>query len=412
MSTAAGTTAPQGSEPDAGPEAGTTAPDGQARTRPAGEDGSATGAADAVVLRRVSRFYADVAAVDDLSLTVRRGEFLSLLGPSGCGKTTTLRMIAGFEHPDTGDILVDGASVVGVPPHKRAVNTVFQAYALFPHMSVAENVAYGLEQSRVPKQQIRERVTEALEMVRMRGYAGRPPTQLSGGQQQRVALARALVNRPSVLLLDEPLGALDRQLREEMQVELKLLQSRLGISFVFVTHDQGEALSMSDRIAIMRAGRIEQLGDADTIYSTPASAYVAGFVGQQNFVDGESRGEGVVDTALGRMRTSREVEAGAGDRVRVAVRPEFVDLTGTEPTGPAENLVRGEVIGVAHQGETRQFLVDAGRGHTLLVRRPTPVAPRLGVGDTAWCRWEADHVHVFPHDGEHSAAPPTSVPDD
>ncbi|GGL43122.1 ABC transporter ATP-binding protein [Phycicoccus endophyticus] len=367
--------------------------------------------ADAVVLRRVSKLYGEVAAVDDLTLTVRRGEFLSLLGPSGCGKTTTLRMIAGFEYPDTGDILVDGRSVLGVPPYKRQVNTVFQAYALFPHMSVAENVAYGLEQQRTPKSEIRGKVAEALEMVQMRSYANRRPTQLSGGQQQRVALARALVNRPSVLLLDEPLGALDRQLREEMQVELKLLQSRLGISFVFVTHDQGEALSMSDRIAIMREGKVEQLGDADTIYSSPASAYVAGFVGQQNFLEGRAGESGAVETELGPMRSSRPSETRPGERVRVAVRPEFVDLTADQPDGTSENTVKGTVIGVAHQGETRQFLVDAGDEHTLLVRRPTPRAPRLDVGDPAWCHWSPEDVHVFPHDGAHSAPPPTTVPD-
>ncbi len=367
---------------------------------------------EAVVLTRVSKLYGGLAAVDDLSLTVHRGEFLSLLGPSGCGKTTTLRMIAGFEHPDTGDILVDGASVLGVPPHRRHVNTVFQAYALFPHMSVAENVAYGLEQARTPKAEVRERVAEALEMVRMRSFANRASTQLSGGQQQRVALARALVNRPSVLLLDEPLGALDRQLREEMQVELKLLQSRLGISFVFVTHDQGEALSMSDRIAIMRQGRVEQLADADTIYSSPASAYVAGFVGQQNFIDGVDAGDGAVDTPLGRLRTTRGTGVGVGERVRVAVRPEFIDLSAEDPAGTSENVVRGTVIGVAHQGETRQFLVETGSDATLLVRRPTPLAPALRVGDTAWCRWSAEQVHAFPHDPERSAAPPTAVPDE
>ena len=312
-----------------------------------GQATAAGGAVDdaAVVLTRVSKFYDDVVAVDDLTLTVRAGEFLSLLGPSGCGKTTTLRMIAGFEQPDTGDILVAGRSVLGVPPHKRHVNTVFQAYALFPHMSVAENVAYGLEQVKTPKGEIKGRVVEALEMVQMRSYANRKPTQLSGGQQQRVALARALVNRPSVLLLDEPLGALDRQLREEMQVELKLLQSRLGISFVFVTHDQGEALSMSDRIAIMREGRIEQLADADTIYSSPASAYVAGFVGQQNFADGTATGQGGVDSEIGPVRTTREIEHGPGEKVRVAVRPEFIELGAGQPAGTSENTAAA--LGIA-----------------------------------------------------------------
>ena len=249
----------------------------------------------------VTKRYGDQTAVDNLSLTVHPGEFISLLGPSGCGKTTTLRMIAGFEHPDAGDIRVSGTSVLAAPPYKRDVNTVFQAYALFPHLSIAENVAYGLQQRRTPKAEVRERVESALDMVQMRRFADRKPTQLSGGQQQRIALARALVNRPSVLLLDEPLGALDRQLREEMQLELKLLQSRLGITFVFVTHDQGEALSMSDRIAIMRAGRIEQLADADTVYARPASAYVAAFVGQQNFFPGDvSEGGAAVDLAARR----------------------------------------------------------------------------------------------------------------
>ncbi|MEO7131042.1 MAG: ABC transporter ATP-binding protein [Dermatophilaceae bacterium] len=358
---------------------------------------AAVGAEHAVVLSRVSKFYGPVAAVDDVSLSIRSGEFLSLLGPSGCGKTTTLRMIAGFEQPDTGDILVAGRSVLGVPPYRRQVNTVFQAYALFPHMSVAENVAYGLEQVRTPKAEIRERVAEALDLVKMRSFANRKPNQMSGGQQQRVALARALVNRPSVLLLDEPLGALDRQLREEMQIELKLLQSRLGISFVFVTHDQGEALSMSDRIAIMRDGRIEQLADADTIYTSPASAYVAGFVGQQNFIDGTAGTEGGIDSVLGPVRTSRDLPGiRPGDPVCVAVRPEFIDLYDVDPGGPSENAVSGTVIGVAHQGETQQFLLEVRPGHSMLVRRPTPAAPDLSSGATAWCRWRAEDVHVFP----------------
>ena len=371
---------------------------------------SATGGTeDAVVLTRVSKFYGSVAAVDDISLQIRSGEFLSLLGPSGCGKTTTLRMIAGFEEPDTGDITVAGESVLGVPPYRRQVNTVFQAYALFPHMSVAENVAYGLEQVRTPKAEIRERVSDALDLVKMRSFASRRPNQMSGGQQQRVALARALVNRPSVLLLDEPLGALDRQLREEMQLELKLLQSRLGISFVFVTHDQSEALSMSDRIAIMRAGRIEQLADADTIYSSPASAYVAGFVGQQNFIAGTAGPAGAIESDLGPLRTSRET-AGirTGDAVQVAVRPEVIDLLSAEPGGTTENTTRGTVIGVAHQGETRQFLIELRPGRSMLVRRPTPVAPDLATGDAAWCRWSADDVHVFPTDPD---APEVPDPD-
>ena len=286
-------------------------------------------ATGAVALDRVTKRYGDQLAVDDLSLTIEPGEFISLLGPSGCGKTTTLRMIAGFEEPDAGDIRVSGQSVLGTPPYRRNVNTVFQAYALFPHMSVAENVAYGLQQRRTPKAEVRERVSSALDMVQMRRFADRKPTQLSGGQQQRVALARALVNRPAVLLLDEPLGALDRQLREEMQLELKLIQARLGITFVFVTHDQGEALSMSDRIAVMREGRIEQLADSDTIYGAPASAYVAAFVGPAELLR-RTRDERMPRPSTRRTRwcarPSRSSAALPGAAARAAVRPEFVEL--------------------------------------------------------------------------------------
>ncbi|WP_396657180.1 ABC transporter ATP-binding protein [Microbacterium sp.] len=356
-------------------------------------------AAGSVIISRITKRYGDQTAVDDLSLAIEPGEFISLLGPSGCGKTTTLRMIAGFEEPDAGDIRVSGRSVLGVPPYKRDVNTVFQAYALFPHMSVAENVAYGLQQRRVGKADIRERVTAALEMVQMRRFADRKPTMLSGGQQQRVALARALVNRPSVLLLDEPLGALDRQLREEMQLELKLIQAQLGITFVFVTHDQGEALSMSDRIAVMREGRIEQLADSDTIYARPASAYVAAFVGQQNFFDGFVTDDGsAVDTPLLRLQPASPIShVAAGAKARAAVRPEFVELSTTRPDGDA-NVVETRVIGQSHLGETMQFLVQIGREQSVLSRRPTPEAPRLAVGDTVWASWRADSVQVFPAD--------------
>ncbi|MDP3208515.1 MAG: ABC transporter ATP-binding protein, partial [Rhodoglobus sp.] len=302
-----------------------------------------------VVLEAVTRRFGDTKAVDNLSLRVEAGEFLSLLGPSGCGKTTTLRMLAGFEHPDAGDIRISGNSVLGVPPYKRDVNTVFQAYALFPHMSVAENVAYGLQQKRVPRAEVRERVGEALELVQMRSFADRKSTQLSGGQQQRIALARALVNRPSVLLLDEPLGALDRQLREEMQLELKLLQSQLGITFVFVTHDQGEALSMSDRIAVMRDGRIEQLADANTIYARPASAYVAAFIGQQNFVPGTMGADGKqVETVIGPLSAGRVDGAlKSGDDAQAAIRPEFVHVSAASKTASSGTQgADGKLIGL------------------------------------------------------------------
>jgi spermidine/putrescine transport system ATP-binding protein len=337
--------------------------------------------AGSVEIDRVTKRYGEQTAVDGVSLTIEPGEFLSLLGPSGCGKTTTLRMIAGFEQPNEGDIRVSGRSVLGLPPYRRDVNTVFQAYALFPHMSVAENVAYGLQQRRTPKSELRERVSEALELVQMRRFADRRPTQLSGGQQQRIALARALVNRPAVLLLDEPLGALDRQLREEMQLELKLLQSRLGITFVFVTHDQGEALSMSDRIAIMRDGRIEQLADADTIYARPVSAYVAAFVGQQNFFRGPVVEDGAaVESPHAVVRGASAALTGVANG-QAAVRPEFVRIEADDAAAPsAPNSVRGTLLGVSHLGETMQYLVRLGDEQSLIARRPTPEAPTLELG--------------------------------
>ncbi|WP_417563836.1 ABC transporter ATP-binding protein [Microbacterium sp.] len=364
-----------------------------------GTDTDVDDATGTVRIERLTKRYGDQVAVDDLSLQIQAGEFLSLLGPSGCGKTTTLRMIAGFEQPDAGDILISGQSVLGRPPYKRNVNTVFQAYALFPHMTVAENVAYGLQQKRVPKTEIRERVSSSLDMVQMRSFADRRPTQLSGGQQQRVALARALVNRPAVLLLDEPLGALDRQLREEMQLELKLIQSQLGITFVFVTHDQGEALSMSDRVAVMRAGRIEQLADSDTIYSAPVSAYVAAFVGQQNFFDGTVTADGrAVQAAHAVLRPAERIGSVApGVQARAAVRPEFVDIV-TEAPASDTNVAEGRVIGVSHLGETMQFLVQFGREMSIISRRPTPDALRAAVGDTVWCTWRPESVRVFPVD--------------
>ncbi len=378
-----------------------------------------------VVLEGVTKKFGGATAVDNISLHVRPGEFLSLLGPSGCGKTTTLRMLAGFEEPTSGSIRISGQDVVGIPPHKRNVNTVFQAYALFPHMSVAENVAYGLRQKGTPKSEIRERVTESLDLVQMRSFADRKPTQLSGGQQQRIALARALINRPAVLLLDEPLGALDRQLREEMQIELKLLQSRLGITFIFVTHDQGEALSMSDRIAIMRSGRVEQLDDADSIYDNPASAYVAGFIGQQNFIPGTMTSNlSVMESPFGPIRAAApHDDLGDGVEAQAAVRPEAVAVAAAAASDSSaatrENQIAGSVIGVSHQGETLQFLVSIGNDQTLLSRVPRPNAPRLVVGDSVLCTWDAASVRLFPSEQATQAqadiaraltnpAPPTS----
>ncbi|MGI4896253.1 MAG: ABC transporter ATP-binding protein, partial [Janthinobacterium lividum] len=351
-----------------------------------------------VSLSGVVKRFGSATAVAGVDLEVRSGEFLSLLGPSGCGKTTLLRMLAGFEEPDEGDISIAGYSVLGTPAHRRPVNTVFQAYALFPHMSVAENVAYGLRQKRTPKLEIRRRVGEALEMVRMSGFADRVPSAMSGGQQQRVALARALVNRPQVLLLDEPLSALDRKLREEMQVELKLLQSSLGTTFVFVTHDQEEALSMSDRIAVMLDGRVQQLGEPEAIYAEPSSAFVAGFIGKQNFLPGTVVQPGVLRCADATVSSARNWSGpGAGGQALAAVRPESLSLSDTEP-GPGFNRLRARLAGVAHLGDVVQRVVVTSSGLELLARAPRGAGgpTHADVGTDVWCAFPPEHVHVFP----------------
>jgi len=321
---------------------------------------------------------------------------MSLLGPSGCGKTTTLRMLAGFEQPDEGVIRISGAYVQDVPAHKRDVNTVFQHYALFPHMTVAENVAYGLRQKRDDRGDMRRKVAEALDMVKMSPLANRKPRQLSGGQQQRVALARALVNRPSVLLLDEPLGALDRKLRQEMQVELKLLQREVGITFVFVTHDQEEALSMSDRIAVMLDGHIEQLADPDTVYDQPASAFVAGFIGQNNFFPGTAAGDcDELDGDGYHVRAAaaaRDLAPGAPGLA--AVRPESVALATADP-GAVPNVLPGVVAGVSHLGDVMQYVVRCEDGQEVLCRQPRDRARKLAPGDDVWCTWSPDDVRLF-----------------
>jgi spermidine/putrescine transport system ATP-binding protein len=372
---------------------------------------SAAGAAElragagSVEIAGVTKRFGTMTAVDALDLRVAAGEFLSLLGPSGCGKTTTLRMLAGFEHPDSGLLRISGQDMTNIPAHKRPVNTVFQHYALFPHMTVAENVAYGLRQSGTPKGELTARVGEALAMVDMSRLAGRRPKQLSGGQQQRVALARALVNRPAVLLLDEPLGALDRKLRQEMQIELKLLQTQVGITFIYVTHDQEEALSMSDRIAVMLSGRIEQLAGPEEIYDAPATAFVAGFIGSQNFLPGKAwpvgkhMPEATVVTSAGwrvvGLRRAADVVEG-GDAL-AAIRPEHVVVSAAHPgeQGPPENALRGTLAGVAHLGELLQYVVRLPSGQELISRRPRSGAERLDPGREVWCGWDAASVHVF-----------------
>ena len=325
----------------------------------------------AIEMRNVVKAFGDVHAVDHVSLQIRDGEFFSLLGPSGCGKTTSLRMIAGFEYPSSGEIRIHGREMSSTPPHQRPVNTVFQSYALFPHMSVAQNVAFGLEMKRIPKAEVGPRVQEALEMVRLLGYGARRPRQLSGGQQQRVALARALVNHPEVLLLDEPLGALDQKLRKEMQLELKGLQERVGITFIFVTHDQEEALTMSDRIAVMSQGRVLQVGTPTEIYERPACRFVADFIGETNFVEGEvvesANGYATIQTVDGiRLRGCSSRSLSSGTAATLSIRPEKVRLLPQGEGSPAtENALPVRVERVNYIGSDTRITVRLNDQRTL-----------------------------------------------
>ncbi len=311
--------------------------------------------------------FSDVTAVAGINLDMPPGEFFSLLGPSGCGKTTTLRLIAGFERPDEGQILLDGVDMVQTPPHKRNVNTVFQNYALFPHLTVAENVGFGLRYQDVSKQDAKTKITDALEMVRLSGFERRRPSQLSGGQQQRVALARALILNPAVLLLDEPLGALDAKLRKALQIELKALQEEIGITFVYVTHDQEEALTMSDRLAVMSNGRVEQIGTPSDVYEEPTTAYVADFLGVSNLMDAEAEGLGA--DGHGRVKLGEfELAAGHGDTdargsVKIVIRPERVRLQESGAAG--QNRVPGMVERVVYVGSIMQVIVHLAPGQTL-----------------------------------------------
>lgn len=321
----------------------------------------------AVALHNVGKRFGDVTAVDDVSLEIYEGEFLTLLGPSGSGKTTVLRMIAGFERPTSGTVELDGEDVTGVPASRRNVNTVFQDYALFPHMSVIDNVEYGLKVKRVPTDERRRRASEALESVRLGSLGARLPSQLSGGQRQRVALARALVNRPKVLLLDEPLGALDLKLREEMQVELKSIQKESGLTFIYVTHDQGEALSMSDRIAVFNAGRIEQLGTPREVYERPTSTFVAGFVGVTNLFSGD-----VAARLVGRPGT-------------FTVRPEHVEiLPASDSRGHG-----GVVTGVHYLGAVSQVFCDLDGGGKVIASSASTSSVTATIGQRVKLAWPA-----------------------
>jgi len=330
-------------------------------------------------VRGLTRHFGDVVAVDGVDLDVMEGEFLTLLGPSGSGKTTVLRMIAGFERPDGGTIELDGADVTQVPPYGRDVNTVFQDYALFPHMTVLKNVEYGLKVKKVPKAERAERALAALASVRLDGYEDRAPSQLSGGQRQRVALARALVNRPKVLLLDEPLGALDLKLREQMQVELKEIQREVGITFVFVTHDQDEALTMSDRIAVFNHGRIEQLGTPTEVYEHPTTAFVAGFVGTSNLLD-----PAAAQLVLGKSGTW-------------SVRPEKIRVHASrDSVADGHHCLNGTVREVIYVGMSTRFVVDLPTGGSLMsVQQNTDGSTDLSHlrGQSVCLSWDPQHEY-------------------
>ena len=352
----------------------------------------------AVALSGVTKRFGEFVAVDDLSLDIYEGEFFSLLGPSGCGKTTTLRMIAGFEEPTGGSISVAGEQVQGVPPYRRPVNTVFQSYAIFPHLNVFDNVAFGLRRSGVKGEELNTRVTEACEMVQLSGFEKRKPTMLSGGQQQRVALARALVNRPKVLLLDEPLGALDLKLRKELQLELRNLQHEVGITFVYVTHDQEEALTMSDRIAVMNEGKVQQIADPTTLYELPKNSFVANFIGQINVFSG------VVESVSGdrvTLRTSREMrieaysQEGAGVEVgavtQAAVRPEKIRFGGA-----GDNASTAEIRQIVYLGVSTQYIAELPGGEKLvLYQQNAQDAENPGVGEEVPVSWDARNCLVL-----------------
>jgi spermidine/putrescine transport system ATP-binding protein len=357
-----------------------------------------------VELSGVTKRFGDVVAVRNLALGIPRGTFFTLLGPSGCGKTTTLRMVAGFEEPDEGRILLDGEDVRGLPPFKRPTNTVFQSYALFPHLSVEENVGFGLRRKGVPKDEARRRVAEELELVGLSAESKRKPRQLSGGQQQRVALARALVNRPAVLLLDEPLGALDLKLRKGLQVELKRIQREVGITFLYVTHDQEEALTMSDQIAVMNRGVVEQLAPPEEVYERPRTTFVAGFIGVSNLMPGRvvsANGNGAeieLDSGV-RIHAGEADGLHSGERCHAVVRPEKLRI---EPAdAPASNdlaHVEGIVESSLYLGTATQFVVRLADGVTMTVlvpnidekeRRRLPAA-----GVNVRLAWTSDHMHI------------------
>ena len=364
-----------------------------------------------VRLEGVTKKFGEFVAVRDIDLDIAQSEFFTMLGPSGCGKTTTLRMVAGFEQPTTGNVKIEGTDVAGLPPHKRPTNTVFQSYALFPHMTVADNVRYGLKRRRVDSGEIKRRVEAELERVGLAAEANRRPAQLSGGQQQRVALARALVNLPKVLLLDEPLGALDLKLRKGLQVELKRIQRDVGITFVYVTHDQEEALTMSDRIAVMNRGRLEQVADPEEVYERPTTTFVAGFIGVSNLMPGEVTHANGAHSRV-RLDSGVEIEAptdgiGAGERCHAVVRPEKLRLDPRDASGPEGwPSVEGMVESSVYLGTATQIVVKLAGDVPMTVLVPNADEAERGRlpggGAPVRLSWAPEHIHVV---RESEAAP-------
>lgn len=348
-----------------------------------------------IQLRNLQKVFGQTRAIDDVSLDIQENEFFAMLGPSGCGKTTLLRTIAGFESPDHGKVLLSGEDITPLRPNKRSINLMFQSYALFPHMSVAKNIAYGLEMENLTKQEIQRRVADVMDMAHLHEFANRRPDQLSGGQRQRVALARALVKRPKVLLLDEPLGALDKKLREQMQLELKRLQSEAGITFVMVTHDQEEALVMADRIALMKDGKVAQLGSPKELYEQPNSRFVADFIGSMNFFDGTISGDRITlknGTQLSGVVTADDMNHGT-----LAVRPERICLHREIPQD-ADNRIQGVIEDIAYHGQDLSVHVAvANDAQRKLARISATLAEEqeLKLGESVWCSWTSQHGRLL-----------------
>jgi spermidine/putrescine transport system ATP-binding protein len=386
---------------------------------------SAAPLADFLEFRGVSKRFGAIQAVGDVSLGVKKGEFFSLLGPSGCGKTTMLRLAAGFEEPDAGRVFLDGRDITGLPPNRRRVNTIFQSYALFPHMTVRDNIGFGLAIAKRPKAAIRAEVDGMLELIRMTGEAGKKPGQLSGGQKQRVAVARALVNKPDVLLLDEPLAALDLKLRQKMLIELDIIHDQVGITFLYVTHDQAEAMSLSDRIAVMNGGRIEQIGTPAEIYEAPRTSFVAAFIGDTNFLGGEVRdclnGEycRIAVDGLPEIVGFNDRALRAGQPITLSVRPEKIHISHDRPEEkPRSNALPAVVEDVVYLGANTKYWVRAG-GHRIQVLRQHDRyfldEKPLRWKDACWIWWHADDGFMLDQfskaDEGLLAVPPTGVGD-